>query len=140
MRTVFSHRSSHRRNSVLKSFAKFIVRVFFFNFIKKETLAKKWLWQMCFYVSFVKFLKTSFLQNTSGHLLLWLNTVSIWKQNNLYLVDVCAVLILVIYGFTKISSVTFVYIIFCFVVFNSQEILILFLILLVFNFTVVQTY
>ena len=112
----------------------------FFSILLKKRLAKRWLWQMCFYVSFVKFLKTSFLQNTSGHLLLWLNTVSIWKQNNLYLVDVCAVLILVIYGFTKISSVMFVYIIFCFVVFNSQEILILFLILLVFNFTVVQTY
>ena len=81
-----------------------------------------------------------FFQNTSGQLLLWLNTVSIWKQNSPYSVDVCMVLILVIYEFTKRSSVTFVYIIFSFVVLNSQEILILFLILLTFNSTVLQTY
>ena len=52
---------------------------------------------------------------------------------------ICGVLTLVIYGFTKMSSVTSVHIIFSFVVSNSQEILILFLILLVFNSTVIQT-
>ena len=36
------------------------------NFIKKETLAQ------VFPVNFVKFLRTTFLQNTSGRLLLWL--------------------------------------------------------------------
>ena len=35
-----------------------------FNFIKKETLA-----QVYFLVNFVKFLRTSFLQNTTGRLL-----------------------------------------------------------------------
>ena len=60
----------------------------------------------------------------------------IWNQNSSYSVDVCGVLILVIYGFIKKFSVMLVHIIFCFVVFNSQEILIFFLILLLFNSTV----
>ena len=34
------------------------------------TLLKKRLWHMCFPVNFAKFLRTSFLQNTSGRLLL----------------------------------------------------------------------
>ena len=46
-------------------------------FIKK-TLVKKRLWHRCFPVNFVKFLRTPFLQNTSGRLLLfqsrWLKT------------------------------------------------------------------
>ena len=90
------------------------------------------LWHRYFPMNFVRFQKIPFLQSTSGQLLLWLNTVSIQKQNSPYSVNVCTVLILVNYWFTKRSSVTFVYIIFCFVVFNSREILILFLILLVF--------
>ena len=61
---------------------------------------------------------------------------SIWNQNSSYSVDVCGVLILVIYGFIKRFSVMLVHII-CFVVFNSQEFF--FLILLLFNSTVVQT-
>ena len=35
-----------------------------------ETLIKKRLWHGCFPVNFVEFLRTSFLQNTSGRLLL----------------------------------------------------------------------
>ena len=46
-------------------------------FIKK-TLVKKRLWHRCFPVNFVKFLRTPFLQTTSGRLLLfqsrWLKT------------------------------------------------------------------
>ena len=34
------------------------------------TLLKKRLWQRCFPVNFAKFLRTPFLQNTSGRLLL----------------------------------------------------------------------
>ena len=36
----------------------------------KETLLKKRLWHRCFLVNFAKFLRTSFLQNTSGQVLL----------------------------------------------------------------------
>ena len=102
------------------------------NFIKKETLVQVLSWEFC------EISKDSFLQNTSGRLLLWLNTASMRNQNRPYKIDVCVVLTLAIYGFTKKSSVTLVYMIFSFVVSNSQEILILFSILLVFNSTVYQ--
>ena len=38
-------------------------------FFKKETFLKKELWHRCFHVNFAKFLRTPFLQNTSGRLL-----------------------------------------------------------------------
>ena len=38
--------------------------------LRPATLSKKRLWRRCFPVNFVKFLKTTFLQNTSGGLLL----------------------------------------------------------------------
>ena len=139
-------RSSNLRCSIKKGFLKILqnsqentyVRVSFLIKLQASGLKKR-LWHRCFSVNFVKFLKILYLQNTSRWLLLWLNIVSIQKQNSQHSFNVCAVFILVIYGFTSRSSVTFVYIIFCFVVFNSQEILILFLILLVFNSTVLQT-
>ena len=46
------------------------------NFIKKAepaTLLKKRLWHRCFPVNFAKFLRTPFLQNSSGRLLLALD-------------------------------------------------------------------
>ena len=122
------------KKGVLKTVAKLtgkhMCQSLFFNKVaglRPAIIFKKRLWYRCFIVNSVKFPKTPFLQNTSGQLLLWLNTV-------------CAVLILVIYGFAKSSSVTFVHIIFCFVIFNSLEILILFLILLVFKSIVVEAY
>ena len=39
---------------------------------KMLTLLQKSLWNRCFPVNFVKFLRTPFLQNTSGRLLLWI--------------------------------------------------------------------
>ena len=39
---------------------------------RPATLLKNSLWRRCFPVNFVKFLRTPFLQNTSGRLLLWL--------------------------------------------------------------------
>ena len=104
-------RSSHLRCSVkkgvLKNLAKFtgkhLCQGLFFNKVAGFR-------HRCFPLNFVKFLKTPFLQNTSDRLLLWLNTVSIRKQNIPYSVDVCALLILGTYEFAKSSSVTFVYI------------------------------
>ena len=73
-------RSSHQRCSikkgVLKNFAKFtgkhLCQSFFFNKVaglRPATLLKKRLWHRCFPVNFTKFLRTPFLQNTSGRLL-----------------------------------------------------------------------
>ena len=56
------------QKGVLKNFTKF-----FFNKVadlKPATLLKKKLWHRCFPVNFVKFLRTPFLQNISGQLLL----------------------------------------------------------------------
>ena len=70
-------RSSHRRCSVtrgvLGNFGKFtgkhLCQSLFFNKVaglRPATLLKKRLWHRCFPVNFAKFLRTPFLQNTSG--------------------------------------------------------------------------
>ena len=65
------------KKSVFKIFAKFarrhLCQSLFFNKVaglKSSTLLKKMLWHRCFPVNFVKFLRTSFLWNTSRSLLL----------------------------------------------------------------------
>ena len=74
-------RSSHQRCSgtkgVHRSFTKFtgkhLCQSIFFNKVKglrPATLLEKRLWHRCLLVNFAKFLRTSFLQNTSGQLLL----------------------------------------------------------------------
>ena len=88
---VFMSRSSHRRCSVrkgvLRNFAKFtgkhLCQSLFFNKVaglRPTTLLKKRLRQRCFPVNFAKFLRTPFLQNTSGRLLLY---VSVWCLSSL---------------------------------------------------------
>ena len=70
-------RSSHQRCSikkdVLRNFTKFtgkhLCQSLLFNKVvgpRLATLLKKRLWHRCFSVKFVKFLRTPFLQNTSG--------------------------------------------------------------------------
>ena len=74
-------RSSHQRCSmkkgVLRNFAKFtgkyLCQSLFFNKVaglRPATLLKNRLWHRCFPVNFAKFLRTPFLQNNSGRLLL----------------------------------------------------------------------
>ena len=74
-------RSSHRRCSVkisiYKKFAKFtrnhLCQGLSFNKVaglRSANLLKRDLWHMCFPVNFAKFLRTPFLQDTSGRLLL----------------------------------------------------------------------
>ena len=82
--SISSFRSSHRRSSVrkgvLRNFAKFtgkhLRQSLCFNKVaglrKRWLLQKKRLWQRCFPVNFVKFVRTPFLQNTSGRLLLFI--------------------------------------------------------------------
>ena len=76
-------RSSHRRCSlrkgVLRNFTKFtgkhLCQSLYFNKVaglKTATLLKSRFWHRCFPVNFVKFLRTPFLSNTSGRLLLQL--------------------------------------------------------------------
>ena len=65
------------KKNVLQNFAKFtgkhLCQSFFFNKVaglRPATSLKKRLWYRCFFVNFTKFLRTFFLQNTSGRLLL----------------------------------------------------------------------
>ena len=68
------------KKGVLRSFAKFtgkqLCQSFFFNKVadlRPATLLKQRLYQRCFPVNFAIFLRTPFLQNTSGELLLLLH-------------------------------------------------------------------
>ena len=76
----FIERNSHQRCSmkkgVLRNFTKFtgkhLCQSLFFNKVadlRLATFLKKRLWHRCFPVIFAKFLRTPFLQNTSGRLL-----------------------------------------------------------------------
>ena len=75
-------RSSHRRCSVRKAFlwnfakitGKHLCKSLFFNKVVGLSLQlykKKRLWHRCFPVNFTKFLRTPFLRNSSGWLLLY---------------------------------------------------------------------
>ena len=62
------------KKNVLKNFTKFTGKHFsqfsFVIFLNIQPLLNKRLWHRCFLVNFAKFLRTTFLQNTSGQLLL----------------------------------------------------------------------
>ena len=66
------------RKGVLKNFAKSTGKYLYLRLfsnkiasLRSATLLKKRLWHWCFPVNFAKFLRISFVQNTSGRLLLW---------------------------------------------------------------------
>ena len=72
-----SHQRCFMKKGVLRNFKKFtgkrLCQSLFLNKVaglKPATLLKKRLWHRCFPVNFLKFPKTSFLQNTSRRLLL----------------------------------------------------------------------
>ena len=72
-----SHRACSIKKSVFRNFAKLtgkhLCQSFFFNKVAglmAATLFKTNLWHSCFPVNFLKFIRTPFLQNTSGRLLL----------------------------------------------------------------------
>ena len=74
------------RKRVLRNLAKFrgkhLWQVLFFNKVAgpvPATLLKKRLWHRCFTVNFAKFLRTPFLQNTFGWLLLCFMAFSDWE-------------------------------------------------------------
>ena len=67
------------KKAVHRNFAKFtgkhLSQSLFFNKVASFSLWKERLWHRCFHVNFVRFLRTPFLQNTSGRLLL-----SLWED------------------------------------------------------------
>ena len=72
-----SHQTCSMKKGVLRNFAKFkgkyLCQSLFFDKVaglSHAALLKKRPWHRCFPVNFAKFLRTSFLQNTSGRLLL----------------------------------------------------------------------
>ena len=73
---MFFKKQGFLKKGFLKNFVKFIKHLgqsLFFNKVtdlRPATLLKKRLWHRCFLMSVVKFLRTPFLQNTSGQLLL----------------------------------------------------------------------
>ena len=73
---ICTFRSNHRRCSVrkgnLRNFTKFTGKRLC---QRPASLLKKRLWHKCFPVNFAKFLKTRFLQNISGRLLLYISWV-----------------------------------------------------------------
>ena len=81
-----SHRRCSIRKSVLRNFAKFIGKdlcqsLSFNKVTGLRPATKKRLWCRCFPVNFAKFLRTPFLQNTSGRRLLefqWFS-VLLWR-------------------------------------------------------------
>ena len=79
-----SHQRFSGRKDILRNFAKFTgkhcARVSFLIKLQDwgaANLLKKKIWHRCFPVNFAKFLRTPFLQNTSGWLLLLLQIVLI---------------------------------------------------------------
>ena len=92
-------RSSHRRcftkKGVLRNFAKFagkhLCQSLFFNEVaslRLATILKKRLWYKCFPENFAKFLRTPFLQNTFGRLLLYYHQYELSFSWNHRLADV----------------------------------------------------
>ena len=68
-----SHQGCSIKKGVLRNFTKFTGK-HLCQSLRPATLLKKKLWHRCFPVNFEKFLRTPFLQNTSGRLLLNINT------------------------------------------------------------------
>ena len=90
MRVAIVFRSNHKRCSMKKDFRRNFTKFtgkhpcqgLFFNKVaglKPASLLKKRLWHRCFPVNFAKFLKTFYLQNTSGRLLLCFKNVCCCK-------------------------------------------------------------
>ena len=74
------------KKGVLRNFTKFtgkhLCQSLSFNKVadlRPATLLKKRLWHRCFPVNFVKFLRTPFLQNTAGRLLLKCKCLSVTR-------------------------------------------------------------
>ena len=70
-------------NNFIKFTGKYLCQSLFFNKVaglRPTTLLKKRLWHRCFLVNFAKFLRRSFLQNTSGRLL---TNIRFWPYSSI---------------------------------------------------------
>ena len=110
------NRSSHRRCSIkkgaLRNFAKFTGKQLYQN-LRPATLLKKD-WPRCFPVKFVKFLRTLFLQNTSGQLLLNKGFFKLGSNKSVRAACVCIVFFFhyfKYYGENIFSRITVLYLI-----------------------------
>ena len=81
------HRRCFVRKGVLRNFVKstgkHLCQSLFFNKVaglRPATLLKKRLWHRCFPLNFAKFLRTPFLQNTSGRLLLESDLLPVFQK------------------------------------------------------------
>ena len=77
-------RSSYQRcsmwKSVFRNFTKFTRKHLCQNLFLNKVLSKKRLWHRCFPVNFAGFLRTLFLQNISGRLVLFIHHWSILRE------------------------------------------------------------
>ena len=80
MKKIKNCGSSHQRCFACKSIDRFLYDEEHWSW--PATLLKKRLWHRCFPVNFAKFLRTPFLQNTSGRLLLKLAQHKPRKDHN----------------------------------------------------------
>ena len=75
-------KSSYRRSSIKKAVLEFSNIIRKTLVLESATLLKKNLWHRCFPVNFTKFLRTPFLQNTSGQPLLLFSHKTAYFSNN----------------------------------------------------------
>ena len=85
------HRRCSERKGILSNIVKFtakhLCQSLFFNKAVGFSLWKERLWHRRFHVNFVKFLRTHFLQNTSGRLLLSLWEDRIFHYKSTFLIE-----------------------------------------------------
>ena len=88
------YRRCYVRKCILRNFEKFtgkrLCQILFYDkfaHLKPVTLLKKRPWHRCFPVNFAKFVRMSFLQNTSGRLLpkVWDNNIY-YNNRDIYLI------------------------------------------------------
>ena len=66
---IFCKTVRERQGYMVIPFSFFLLHAWTYNNLRPATLLKKRLWNRCFPMNFVKFLRTFFLQNSSGRLL-----------------------------------------------------------------------
>ena len=104
MHHLWCIRSSHQRgsmkNGVLRNFAKFIGKhLCQIQSLRPATLLKKKFWHRCFPVNFAKSLRTPFLQNSSGRLLLYKKRSFMTGFKQAFDFDMCYIIYIVLKHF-----------------------------------------
>ena len=88
------------KNGVLRNFAKFIGKhLCQIQSLRPATLLKKKFWHRCFPVNFAKSLRTPFLQNSSGRLLLYKKRSFMTGFKQAFGFDMCYIIYIVLKHF-----------------------------------------